>query len=144
MTQTRGIRNNNPLNIRRSADRWLGMRSVQTDPQFCQFTSMDYGCRAACRLLKTYNTKYKCRTLYDIIRRWAPPSENNTDTYVKRVCKLTGYSPYQVISYRDKSYTCFLLWAMAQIECGEVVAMQHFENGYGLAFGRNSEALSDV
>ena len=33
----RGIRNNNPLNIRRSKDKCQGMKALQTDPQFCQF-----------------------------------------------------------------------------------------------------------
>ena len=33
----RGIRNNNPLNIRRSKDKWQGMKALQTDAQFCQF-----------------------------------------------------------------------------------------------------------
>ena len=29
----RGIRNNNPLNIRRSKDQWQGLRAQQTDAQ---------------------------------------------------------------------------------------------------------------
>ena len=37
---TRGTRNNNPLNIRRSADRWEGTRSEQTDPSFVEFETM--------------------------------------------------------------------------------------------------------
>ena len=36
----RGIRNNNPLNIRRTAkDQWKGLRAQQTDASFCQFDS---------------------------------------------------------------------------------------------------------
>ena len=39
----RGIRNNNPLNIRRTAkDQWQGLRAQQTDASFCQFESLDY------------------------------------------------------------------------------------------------------
>ena len=34
----RGIRNNNPLNIRRTAkDQWKGLRAKQTDASFCQY-----------------------------------------------------------------------------------------------------------
>ena len=44
---TRGIKNNNPLNIRHSADQWQGAREEQTDKEFVQFTSMAYGYRAA-------------------------------------------------------------------------------------------------
>mgnify|MGYP003533551919 FL=1 len=47
MKQSRGIRNNNPLNIRLSADKWQGMREEQTDKAFVQFKSMAYGYRAA-------------------------------------------------------------------------------------------------
>ena len=37
---TRGQRNNNPLNIRHSADKWQGARVEQTDKSFVQFESM--------------------------------------------------------------------------------------------------------
>ena len=47
MMLPRGIRNNNPLNIRRTAkDQWKGLRAQQTDASFCQFESLEYGWRA--------------------------------------------------------------------------------------------------
>ena len=39
----RGIRNNNPLNIRRSKDQWKGMAEAQTDGAFVQFKTLEYG-----------------------------------------------------------------------------------------------------
>ena len=51
---TRGIRNNNPLNIRHSADRWQGAAEEQNDPSFVQFKSMAYGYRAAWKTLESY------------------------------------------------------------------------------------------
>ena len=85
----RGIRNNNPLNIRRGKDQWQGLRAQQTDAnltsdrlssrsadskqasvcshydaEFCQFESLEYGWRAAFYLLtRTYYHKYR---LYSI------------------------------------------------------------------------------
>ena len=50
MSLPRGIRNNNPLNIRRSKDKWKGMRAVQSDAQFVQFESLEWGWRAALAL----------------------------------------------------------------------------------------------
>ena len=51
----RGIRNNNPLNIRRSKDQWQGMKKEQTDGAFCQFENLAYGWRASFMLLtRTY------------------------------------------------------------------------------------------
>ena len=52
--KARGIRNDNPLNIRRTKDRWTGMRERQTDKTFVQFTARVYGYRAAFVLLRGY------------------------------------------------------------------------------------------
>ena len=51
MSIARGIRNNNPLNIRRSADKWQGLKAQQEDREFFQFSEMKWGWRAAFRLL---------------------------------------------------------------------------------------------
>ena len=90
----RGLRNNNPLNIRRSTDRWDGMAETQTDKDFVQFQSMAYGYRAAWRILNTYYKKLKERkkhfTVENIIHRWAPPTENDTKAYIRTVLTLTS------------------------------------------------------
>ena len=49
----RGIRNNNPLNIRRGASQWQGLKRRQTDKDFCQFVTVAYGYRAALRAQRT-------------------------------------------------------------------------------------------
>lgn len=90
----RGIRNNNPLNIRRSKDQWQGMKKVQSDTQFCQFETLDWGWRAAFKLLtRTYYHQYRLYTIRTIISRWAPPNENNTRVYIENVSRLTGIGP---------------------------------------------------
>ena len=94
----RGIRNNNPLNIRRSKDQWKGLADAQTDRAFCQFKSLEYGWRAAFYLLtRTYYHKYRLYTIRTIIRRWAPPGENNTEAYIAYVSRLTGIDPDEPI-----------------------------------------------
>ena len=94
--EARGLRNNNPLNIRRSGDKWQGLRAQQEDKEFFQFSEMKWGWRAAFRLLcHTYYGKYKLRTIRAIINRWAPPKENNTSNYIKHVAERTGISPDQ-------------------------------------------------
>lgn len=97
MTKTklsRGLRNNNPLNIRHSASRWQGARVEQTDKAFVQFTSMTMGYRAAWRILETYfnnfEEQHKPFTPRNIIYRWAPPNENDSEAYLRRVCQLTN------------------------------------------------------
>ena len=94
----RGIRNNNPLNIRRSKDQWKGLADAQTDHAFCPFKSLEYGWRAAFYLLtRTYYHKYRLYTIRTIIRRWAPPGENNTEAYIANVSRLTGIDPDEPI-----------------------------------------------
>ena len=94
----RGIRNNNPLNIRRSKDQWQGLRAQQTDASFCQCESLADGWRAAVYLLtRTYYAKYRLFTIRAIINKWAPPRENLTETYIQNVSRLTGIPPDEPI-----------------------------------------------
>lgn len=90
MTAARGIRNNNPGNIRRSRDRWQGLADDQPDKDFWVFKSPKWGVRALARLLITYQEKYNLHTIEGIVTRWAPPVENNTSAYVNAVVHLTG------------------------------------------------------
>ena len=60
MSIPRGIRNNNPLNIRRSKDKWKGMRAVQSDAQFCQFESLEWGWRIPCLVFLAKLYHHKC------------------------------------------------------------------------------------
>jgi hypothetical protein len=89
----RGIRNNNPGNIRKSAEQWKGLSDAQLDSAFFQFTDMVYGIRAIAVILKTYRTRYGLDTVRKLISRWAPPNENATDSYVDHVASVVGVSP---------------------------------------------------
>lgn len=71
MSQKRGIRNNNPGNIKHSADKWVGMSPVQDDKMFVKFISPEYGIRALYKNLLTYRNKYGLNTIRGIIMRWA-------------------------------------------------------------------------
>lgn len=94
---TRGIRNNNPANIRRGAS-WKGLRRYQTD-FFCQFENMSFGIRAFFVLMRTYHYRYNLNTISEILYRFAPLSENNTFAYISAVTssmnKTLG-SEYQI------------------------------------------------
>lgn len=84
--QPRGIRNNNPGNIRWGSP-WQGLvpADKHTDPDFCQFISAAWGIRALCRILITYKDSYGLDTISKIIGRWAPSSENDTASYIADV-----------------------------------------------------------
>ena len=100
MSLPRGIRNNNPLNIRRTdKDQWKGLSKTQSDLSFCQFETLEWGWRAAFYLLtRTYYHKYRLYTIRGIISRWAPPQDNNdTAAYIANVSRLTGIAPDEPI-----------------------------------------------
>ena len=58
----RGIRNNNPLNLR-VGNNWKGEVSQPTDHTFEQFTEMKWGVRAAFIVLRNYIKRHKCNTV---------------------------------------------------------------------------------
>lgn len=99
--QTRGLRNNNPGNIRLTGDKWQGLRAIQNDLEFFQFTDAKYGIRAIAKLLMNYQEKYNLVTVYKIISRYAPPVENDTMSYVEHVASVVGVSSHQTIDVRD-------------------------------------------
>ena len=110
----RGIRNNNPLNIRRSADKWKGLSRTQSDPSFCQFESLEYGWRAAFYLLtRTYYHKYRLYTIRGIISKWAPPIENETQTYIANVSRLTGIASDEPIGIPSDRPSRWMMVGMA-------------------------------
>lgn len=111
----RGIRNHNPLNIRRTAkDQWKGLAEVQTDRAFCQFKSLEYGWRAAFYLLtRTYYHKYRLYTIRAIISKWAPPCENNSKAYVENVSRLTGIDPDEPIGIPSERPARWIALGMA-------------------------------
>ena len=112
MKTPRGIRNNNPLNIRRGQS-WRGLRPKQTDSEFCQFITMAWGIRAACRILRTYRRRGWV-TVTQIIEHWAPQTENNTTAYIKYVCLRNKWPEHRCILDSD---FIPLLTAMAAVEC---------------------------
>lgn len=117
---TRGIRNCNPGNIRHNtANKWLGMRPQQTDPEFVQFVKMTYGYRALMRLLQNYRLRHGCRTVSDFIMRWAPASENNTQAYIRTVCNDTGFTPDYVPDIHRRHDMVQLAAAISHVENGE-------------------------
>ena len=80
-----GIRNNNPLNIRYDKrNDWEGQKGE--DKGFCVFSSSKYGIRAGAKLIKNYMSA-GLTSVSGIIKKWAPGSENPTNSYIDFVSK---------------------------------------------------------
>lgn len=135
----RGLRNHNPLNIRKTGDCWQGIAKVQSDKAFVVFETNQYGYRAAFRLFKTYKNKYGCNTLRKIITKWAPPAENDTEKYIKEVSRMSGIGPELLVDLRNEEQMVAIVTAMAIVENGikylDFIKENEVREGYHLAFG---------
>ena len=134
--EPRGIRNNNPLNIRKGSS-WKGERPVQTDPAFEEFISMEYGIRAGLRLMRNHingfkSTRPKMNTLKKLISVWAPPTENATSNYVEFVASHVGLSSTAILDPNDRVQMCNIARAMAFVECGVWIEPEKFESAWYL------------
>ena len=130
----RGIRNNNPLNIR-IGNNWLGERNPAEcdDPCFEQFISMEYGLRAAFCILRRYIRHYHRNSISKIVTSWAPSNENDTARYIDFVCMKVKCASDAEILFEDKPTMCAIVQAMAQYECGEVLKPAIIERSYNMA-----------
>lgn len=124
----RGYRNNNPLNIRiNDANDWVGKRWKNTDGVFEQFVAMEYGYRAALKLIKNYIQNDGLKTVTDIISKWAPINENNTARYIQRVIGINQWTAGKEINPEDKDDMCDLAYAMAIVENGNTIPPDYTE-----------------
>ncbi|SEA28126.1 hypothetical protein SAMN05216462_0958 [Xylanibacter ruminicola] len=139
MTTPRGIRNNNPLNIRKSKDKWKGLRAQQQDAAFCQFENMEWGWRAAFWLLtRTYYHTYRLFTIRTIIQKWAPPHENNTASYIANVSKMTGIGADEPIGIpSDQPARWMMLGAAMAIQENGANSIDYFAMLRGWELCRN-------
>lgn len=102
----RGIRNNNPGNIRGASFTWQG-EVGRDDKDFVVFSSPLYGLRALGRVLRNYDRLYGINTVEGIINRWAPPigddgePENDTRSYIEHAASALGLSASEPVPAAD-------------------------------------------
>lgn len=119
MTQPRGIRNNNPGNIRWGAD-WQGLKKdgKSQDPSFCVFINPEYGIRALAKLLRNYQRLYGLNTPRKIINRYAPPNENQTQAYIQSVAQQLGIQPDTPVDLNEEATLLVFIKAIIRFENG--------------------------
>lgn len=121
---TIGEKCNNPLNIRYEINNhWLGQTGQLSG--FVRFKDQVWGVRAACVLLKNYRKKGVV-TVEDIITRWAPPSENDTENYIRFVCSQTGL--YRNSKVDNIHFISGVILAMIKMETGMKISSQLVHN----------------
>lgn len=132
----RGIRNNNPGNIKRGSSQWVGKvpYDQSSDSTFEQFTFYVYGVRAMIRLLRTY-IEGGTNTIGKIITRWAPAADGNDPmSYTAHVANKTGIPADQVISFSNTAQIRAIVQAIADFENGTVNAVPNdvFDYAYSI------------
>ena len=134
---SRGLRNNNPGNIRRSKVRYKGEVRPSRDPDFKEFSTMAYGYRAVFVLLDTYRSRYGLTTIRQMLNRYAPPTENFTEGYVRFVADYSGVMPDEIIDTRSERDMIPIVAAMSKIENGVAANIADVERGWELFVGGN-------
>lgn len=129
---SRGLRNCNPGNIRSSRVKYRGEVQPSRDREFKEFQSMAYGYRAMFVLLDTYRRRYGLTTIRQMINRYAPPTENFTEGYIRFIVQHTGIGADEVVDTRNQSDMIPIVAAMSEIENGERAIIKDVEAGWNL------------
>lgn len=117
----RGLRNNNPGNIRFSnTNDWLGKvpysQNTDSGKAFEQFTELRFGIRA--KMVLIYNkVNSGTNTIAELIANYAPPNENDTAAYINQVVSMTGIDKNADIELSQQSLIA-LCKAISLIENG--------------------------
>jgi len=108
----RGLRNNNPGNFDHSVrNQWQGQLALDAsiEKRFARFDTPENGIRALAKLILAYRGKdgmpgvggAGIDTVREVINRWAPGVENDTEAYIKAAAAGVGVKPNQSIDLRN-------------------------------------------
>lgn len=130
-TGTRGLRNNNPGNIKYDGTQWEGLANPPTDGTFCIFVSAEYGIRAIAHILTNYQNLDGLNTVDGMISRW---SETDQASYINNVSQALGVNPDDPIQVSDP--------ATMQNMIAAIVTQENGFNPYDAGTIQNSIALA--
>lgn len=115
---TRGLKNNNPGNIRLDGVHWKGEVEPSQDRAFKRFETMPWGYRAMFHLLNNYSRLHGCDTIRRMITRWAPENENDTQAYIRAVSEWSGVPADSRITTTNRDVMVPIVAAMSRMENG--------------------------
>jgi hypothetical protein len=118
---------NNPGNIRFNADRGEIPGLTGESKGFNTYASPAEGFDDMGNLLDIYYNRHGLRTVGDILNRWAPPSENDTNNYANFVSEQLGTSPDAPIDLANPETKRNLMMAMTRMEKGHDEAERLFK-----------------
>ncbi|EJJ8075031.1 hypothetical protein NKA93_001887 [Escherichia coli] len=103
---------NNPGNLR-----WAeGYETSNTKSgKFAVFPTLDEGVLAATKQLQIYGQR-GTNTVRDIVSKWAPSNENNTEEYIRHVVRSTKFNENEKLNLNDPYVLAKLISAIASKE----------------------------
>lgn len=128
----RGLRNNNPGNIRKNGIVYSGEVVPSKDETFKQFTTMAYGYRAIFVVLHTYARKHGINTIATMIARYAPATENHTQKYIDAVSEWSVVPATSHLTTTNADVMVPIVAAMSRVENGVPAVMADVESGWKL------------
>ncbi len=93
---------------------------------------MAYGYRAMFVLIHYYYYKLGLKTVRQIISRYAPPSENHTESYIRHVADAILRGPDSIIDIRSKDEMVLMVAAMSKVENGCPANIDEVQGGWKL------------
>lgn len=137
----RGIRNNNPGNIKSNSITWKGMMAEddrtpeqKKEKTFVVFRGPWWGIRAMAVILRNYHRKHGLNTVSQIIYRWAPPADANpTCNYTNFVADHMLVDPDQELNLECFDTMRRLVRAICAFENGGTPYTWEFDAGLLLA-----------
>ncbi|BEL79900.1 hypothetical protein SM12BL3_12070 [Serratia marcescens] len=125
VNEPRGIRNNNPGNLNYVGQNGATLEEHAT-PRFARFNSAFEGFAALGKQIKAYYNGtskaagyQKLQSVEDIISRFAPASENNTQAYINKLSKMLGVGRGDSLNIQDPQVLATLMNGITQIENGK-------------------------
>jgi hypothetical protein len=109
-----GQRINNPFNIRQYNQGFVGETGAEDG--FISFEDPMYGVRAADKVLTTYGRDRDIDSIRGLVSRFAPPSENETQSYIDYISGQLGIDADAEIDLSDPAMRSRILAPMAKIE----------------------------
>lgn len=133
---SRGLRNNNPGNLRMTNIKWQGKipNAQNTDGAFEQFTDVRFGIRALIKDISGDIKNKGLNTIQLLINAYAPGSDgNNVNAYVNHVSSYTGIPITQIIG-TSKSTIMSIVKAIVAMELGSTYASKISQSDYNDAW----------
>jgi hypothetical protein len=109
----RGIRNNNPFNLQKTNNAWIG-KIKGTDPRFETFNNVINGVRAGIIDIVGDIARDKKQTLSLLFQEFAPKHENDTANYINVVSREIGTGPQVSLLNSSGQIPATLLFKLAK------------------------------